>query len=181
MSETENTSGGQARSEAGAKSAGGTTASRRESDVTDSTKTGGGGGRASDLVTETGRTSIADAVVAKVAGMAARQVNGVHEMGGGVARAFGAVRERIPGATSNGGVMRGVAVEVGERQAAVDIDLVVEYGVSIPDLASGVRRNVIQSVEHICGLEVTEVNIMVGDIHLPGEEEPDGDGEPRVQ
>ncbi|HEY3686539.1 MAG TPA: Asp23/Gls24 family envelope stress response protein [Streptosporangiaceae bacterium] len=142
------------------------------------TASSGGG----DLVTSHGRTAIADSVVAKVAGMAANQVGGVYAMGGGMARAFGAVRERIPGSTPTTGVSRGVAVEVGERQAAVDIDLVVEYGVSIPDLASGVRRSVIQSVEHICGLEVTEVNINVGDIHLPGEDgEGDGDEESRVK
>ena len=133
-------------------------------------------GTASELVTPQGRTAIADSVVAKVAGMAANQVSGVYAMGGGMARAFGAMRERIPGAAQNSGITRGVAVEVGERQAAVDIDLVVEYGVSIPDLAAGVRRNVIQSVEHICGLEVTEVNITVGDVHLPGEENDDGGG-----
>lgn len=142
-------------------------------------------GRDSAEVTTTshGRTSIADVVVAKVVGMAANQVNGVYSMGGGMARAWGAMRERIPGSTQDTGVTRGVAVEVGERQAAVDLDLVVEYGVSIPDLATGVRRNVIQAVEHICGLEVTEVNIAVGDIHVPGEEETGTTGgeEPRVQ
>lgn len=131
---------------------------------------GGATGAGGALASSQGRTSIADAVVAKVVGMAANQVSGVYAMGGSMARAFGAMRERIPGATQNTGVTRGVAVEVGERQAAIDLDLVVEYGVSIPDLAAGVRRNVIQAVEHICGLEVTEVNITVGDVHLPGEE-----------
>jgi len=106
-------------------------------------------------------------------------------MGGGMARAIGAVRERIPGgtATSNG-VARGVAVEVGERQAAVDIGVVVEYGVSIPDVATAIRRNVVQAVEHMCGLEVTEVNISVGDIHLPDDDTGGDEGDdrpPRVQ
>ncbi|MQA95440.1 MAG: Asp23/Gls24 family envelope stress response protein [Streptosporangiales bacterium] len=143
------------------------------------------------LVSAQGRTTIADEVVAKVAGMAAREMSGVFRMGGG-ARALGMVRERIPGVGK--GVAQGVAVEVGERQAAVDIDLVVEYGVSIPDLAAGVRRSVIASVEKMCGLEVTEVNITVDDIHLPDDEAPEDDGrgnggkengamakEPRVQ
>ncbi len=49
-------------------------------------------------------------------------------------------------------------VEVGERQAAIDLEVIVEYGVSIPDLADGVRRSVIGAVEQMCGLEVTEVN-----------------------
>ena|SRR5690606_35484522 len=140
------------------------------------------GGR--ELVTAEGRTSIADHVVAKIAGMAAREVNGVHQMGGGAARAFGAVRDRIPGSTSTSTASRGVGVEVGERQAAVDIQLVVEYGVSIPDLAAAVRRNVITGIERMTGLEVTEVNIDVDDIHLPDEESGTATAagaEPRVQ
>ncbi|GAA1453159.1 Asp23/Gls24 family envelope stress response protein [Nocardiopsis tropica] len=128
-----------------------------------------------------GRTSIADHVVAKISGMAAREVRGVHQMGGGTARAFDAVRERIPGSTSTNTAARGVAVEVGERQAAVDINLVVEYGVSIPDLAGAVRRNVITAVERMTGLEVTEVNVAVDDIHLPDEGEDQPSAEPRVR
>ncbi|GAA4077945.1 MULTISPECIES: Asp23/Gls24 family envelope stress response protein [Actinomadura] len=135
--------------------------------------------RGAELVTEHGKTSIADTVVAKIVGMAARDVPGVHAMGAGMARAFGTMRERLPG-ISGPGVTQGVVVEVGERQAAVDLDLIAEYGVSIPDLAAGVRRNVVAAVEKMCGLEVTEVNIIVGDIHLPGDEaEPTQ--EPRVQ
>jgi uncharacterized alkaline shock family protein YloU len=135
-------------------------------------------GRSRELVTEEGRTSIADAVVAKVVGVAVREVPGVHAMGAGISRAFGAVRERLPGAATS--VTQGVAVEVGERQTAIDLDLVVEYGVSIPDLAGGVRRNVVNAVEKICGLEVTEVNISVGDVHLPGDEAEEP-AESRVQ
>lgn len=125
----------------------------------------------SQLQTSRGRTTIADSVVQKIAGIAAREVSGVVNLGGGAARMVGAVRERIPGST---GVSagQGVAVEVGERQAAVDLDLVAEYGVAIADLASAVRRNVIYSVERMTGLEVTEVNIAVDDVHLPGDEEP---------
>ena len=61
-------------------------------------------------------------------------------------------------------------VEVGERQAAVDLDVVVEYGVSIVDVAGAVRTNVIGAVERMTGLEVVEVNIAVDDVHLPDEE-----------
>ncbi|MEU4742155.1 Asp23/Gls24 family envelope stress response protein [Actinosynnema sp. NPDC023658] len=119
--------------------------------------------------TEQGRTTIASSVVQKVAGIAAREISGVHALGGGVSRAFGALRERIPGAgTAN---TAGVAVEVGEKQAAVDLDIVVEYGVAIVDLARAVRRNVIGSVERMTGLEVIEVNIAVNDIHLPEDDE----------
>lgn len=128
----------------------------------------------SELVSEHGKTAIADTVVSKIVGMATREMPGVHAMGMGLSRAFGAVRERIPGAGGSS-VTQGVAVEVGERQTAVDLDVVVEYGVSIPDLATGIRRGVIDAVEKMCGLEVTEVNVTVGDVHLPGEE----DEEPR--
>jgi uncharacterized alkaline shock family protein YloU len=124
----------------------------------------------SELVSEHGRTAIADTVVSKIVGMATREIPGVHAMGMGMSRAFGAVRERIPGA-GGASVTQGVAVEVGERQTAVDLDVVVEYGVSIPDLATGIRRSVIDAVEKMCGLEVTEVNVTVGDVHLPDEEE----------
>ncbi|GLZ08614.1 stress protein [Actinomadura sp. NBRC 104412] len=124
-----------------------------------------------ELITSQGRTTIADAVVAKVAGLAAREIGGVHDMGAGMARAIGTMRERLPGVTGDQGATRGVAVQVGERQAAIDLDLIVEYGASIPDLASAVRENVIGEVEHMCGLDVVEVNIEVADIHLPGEED----------
>ena len=135
-------------------------------------------GRATALVSEHGRTTIADAVVAKIVAVATREVDGVYAMGAGAARMAGAVRQRVPGARAS--ESQGVAVEVGERQAAADIDLVIEYGVAVPDLAAAVRRNVIKQVERICGLEVAEVNISIDDIHLPGDEEPEA-AEPRVQ
>jgi uncharacterized alkaline shock family protein YloU len=136
-------------------------------------------GDGAELVSELGKTSIADTVVAKIVGMAARDVPGVHAMGAGMSRAFGAVRERVPGAGAPG-VTQGVTVEVGERQAAVDLDVIVEYSVSIPDLAAGIRRNVVAAVEEMCGLEATEVNITVGDVHLPGDDD-DEPSDPRVQ
>lgn len=116
------------------------------------------------LVSEQGRTSIAETVVSKIAGIATREISGVHDLGGGTARAVGAIRERIPGSRTN--LSQGVGVEVGERQAAVDLDIVAEYGVSIADLAVAIRRNVIASVERMTSLEVTEVNITVHDIFL---------------
>ncbi|KAB2370808.1 Asp23/Gls24 family envelope stress response protein [Actinomadura montaniterrae] len=137
-------------------------------------------GGVSELVTSGGRTEIADVVVAKIASMAAREVGGVHEMGAGMSRTIGSVKERLPGVAAD--PTQGVGVQVGERQAAIDIDLVVDYGASIPDLANAVRSNVIGQVEHMCGLEVVEVDITVDDIHLPDDdreesEQPTG---PRV-
>lgn len=133
------------------------------------------------LVTERGKTTIADTVVAKIAGISAREVSGVHDLGGSTARAMGSMRERIPGARTN--QSQGVAVEVGESQAAVDIDMVAEYGAAIADLAAGVRRNVITTVERMTGLEVTEVNIAVHDVFLDdgSEDEADRSHQTRVE
>ncbi|WP_329138601.1 Asp23/Gls24 family envelope stress response protein [Streptomyces sp. NBC_01476] len=125
-----------------------------------------------------GRTTIADGVVEKIAGMAARDVVGVHAMGTGMSRTFGAVRDRVPGGRTS--VSRGVKAEVGEVQTALDLDIVVDYGVSIVEVARVVRENVITAVERMTGLEVVEVNIAVGDVKLPDEEDDD-DGEQRVQ
>ena len=121
--------------------------------------------------TAQGKTTIAASVVQKIAGIAAREISGVYAMGGGVSRAFGAIRERIPGGGTGAANIAGVQVEVGEKQAAVDLDIVVEYGASIVDLARAVRRNVISAVERMTGLEVIEVNIAVNDIQLPGAED----------
>jgi uncharacterized alkaline shock family protein YloU len=131
-----------------------------------------------ELATEHGRTSISDVVVAKIVAIATREVDGVYTMGTGSARMIGAVRQRVPGTRASD--TQGVSVEVGERQAAADLDLVVEYGVSIPDVAAAVRGNVIGSVGRICGLDVTEVNIGIDDVHLPGDDET-GTSSPRVQ
>ncbi|MFE4919363.1 Asp23/Gls24 family envelope stress response protein [Streptomyces sp. NPDC056661] len=120
-----------------------------------------------------GSTTIADVVVQKIAGLAAREVPGVYELGGGAARAFGAVKGRIPGASASAG--QGVSVEVGQKQTAVDLEMLVEYGVSIPELAKDVRNNVIDSVEHMTGLEVVEVNISVNDVHIPADDSDGGD------
>jgi uncharacterized alkaline shock family protein YloU len=116
------------------------------------------------MSTERGKTTIADTVVAKIAGLAAREVTGGHALGGSATRAVGALRDRIPGASINHA--QGVSVEVGEKQAAVDVDIVAEYGVSINDLAAGIRRNVIAALERMTGLEVVEVNITVHDVYV---------------
>ncbi|MGW3726030.1 Asp23/Gls24 family envelope stress response protein [Streptomyces sp. NPDC000851] len=125
-----------------------------------------------------GRTTIADGVVEKIAGLAARDVVGVHALGSGLSRTFGAVRERVPGQAKS--VTRGVKAEVGEVQTALDLEIVVDYGVSISDVARAVRENVVSAVERMTGLEVVEVNIAVSDVNLPEEEEEE-EREPRIQ
>ena len=118
----------------------------------------------SALASEKGKTAIADTVVSKIAGMATREVSGVYNLGGGSARAVGALRERIPGSRTN--FSQGVTAE---------------FGVALADLAAGVRRNVIGSVERMTGLEVTEVNITVHDVHLENEDDDDEQSASRVE
>lgn len=119
-----------------------------------------------------GRTTIADTVVAVIAGIAAREVSGVHAMGGGASRTLGTVRDRAPGATGN---RRGVKVEVGEKQAALDLTVVVEYGASIQSVARDIRSDVSGAVRTMTGLDVVEVNIAVVDVHVPGDSSDDED------
>lgn len=123
------------------------------------------------LHTDRGDTTIEETVVQKLAGMATREVPGVYAMGSAGRRAFNALTDRIPGSQTN--VSGGVTVEKGERQTAIDLSIVVEYGVSIVEVSQGIRRNVIQSVERATGLEVLEVNINVTDVHLPEDDQQD--------
>lgn len=122
------------------------------------------------LESDRGQTSIADGVVTKVAGLAAGEVAGVHAIGGGAARAVGAVSQKVGIGDSRS---QGVSVEVGEREAAVDLTITVDYGESIPQVAENVRQQIIKRVEGITGLSVVEVNVSVDDLYFPGEDQPD--------
>jgi uncharacterized alkaline shock family protein YloU len=138
-----------------------------------------GGSRNTDVTKRSddrGTTTIDDGVVAKIAGIATREVSGVASMGGSLSGAVAQVVGRIRGeehATS------GVGVEVGTRQAAVDLSITVQYPAVITEVASSVRDNVIDRIEKLTGLEVVEVNIAVADLAFPGGEE-EGD-QSRVQ
>ncbi len=134
----------------------------------------------SQLLTERGTTSIADGVVQKIAGIATRDISGIHNMGTGRVRTFGAVRELIPGA-GGPNVSQGVSVDVGRTQATVDLDIVPEYGVPVDALAVAIRRNVISMIERMTALQVVAVNIAVDDIHLPDDDDDDQAQPRRVQ
>ncbi|RGE20397.1 Asp23/Gls24 family envelope stress response protein [Leucobacter sp. wl10] len=125
--------------------------------------------------TAAGRTTIAEGVVAKVAGIAAREVPGVHALGGGGARALGAIRD-VVNATD---LTQGVKVEVGETQAAADITIVVDYPAAIQEVAENVRNAVTGAITRLVGLQVVEVNVEVNDVHLPSDDGGD-DTESRV-
>ncbi|MFH9393574.1 Asp23/Gls24 family envelope stress response protein [Streptomyces sp. NPDC017556] len=118
-----------------------------------------------------GRTTIADGVVATIAEIAIRETDGVHSVGKGASKALGAVAGRVSGASGRG---RTVKVEVGEKQTAIDVDVEVEYGVPIHELADRIRANVVDAVETMTGLEAVEININVFDVHIPDEDDEDG-------
>jgi uncharacterized alkaline shock family protein YloU len=125
-------------------------------------------GQQSPLRSERGNTTISDAVVSQVAGIAAQEVEKV-QMGGGAAAAVGGFLQSVTGSSSGGNYARGVSVEVGEEETAIDLTMAVEYGVSIPQVTEAARRNVINRVENLVGLRVTEVNITVNDVQFPEE------------
>jgi uncharacterized alkaline shock family protein YloU len=124
------------------------------------------------LATGEGQISVSDSVVQKIAGKACREMGGVHAMGTSGSRMFGSLRDRIPG-SSGPNFSQGVGVEVGETEAAIDLDIVVEYGVSIAELGRSIQRNVKQAVERMTGLHVVEVNIAVDDVYLATEGDDD--------
>jgi uncharacterized alkaline shock family protein YloU len=136
------------------------------------------GSQGSRLQSERGRTSISDPVVSQIAGVAAQEVEKV-QMAGGTTAAVGGFLQSVTG-SSSGNYARGVTVEVGEEEAAVDLTMAIEYGYSVPQLTEAVRRNVINRVENLTGLRVTEVNITVNDVQVP-EERPMLDEQEQVE
>ena len=125
--------------------------------------------QSSPLQTERGSTSISDSVVSKIAGIAAQEVDGIRMGGGGASQAVGGLLSSMPGVNS-GSQTQGVSVEVGQEEAALDLTLTAEYGKSIPQLAEAVRRNVVNRVESLVGLRVTEVNVTVSNVFFPQQE-----------
>jgi uncharacterized alkaline shock family protein YloU len=111
-----------------------------------------------------GRTVISDSAVAKVAGVAARSVDGVYSLGSGSTRALGAIRDAV----GSSDYSAGVHAEVGETQVAVDISLVAAYGKPLQDLADRVRAAVYAAVESLVGLSVIEVNVEINDVYVAG-------------
>jgi uncharacterized alkaline shock family protein YloU len=131
------------------------------------------------LETDKGSTSIDESVVAKIAALAAKEVDGVAALGGALSSALGDVVGRIRGSEEHS--TAGVGVEVGTRQAAVDINCQMQYPVSIHEVADSVRQNVIDRIEGMTGLEVVEVNIAVSDLVFPDDEADQQASESRVE
>ncbi len=107
-----------------------------------------------------GQTLLSETVVESIAGVAAREVKGVHKLGRGTLRNAIA---RVRGASE----AQGVDAEVGAREVAIDLEMVVEYGFNIQDVATQVRAVIAERIEQMTSRIVKEVNINVVDIHFP--------------
>ncbi|OIQ58239.1 alkaline shock protein 23 [Moorella thermoacetica] len=112
--------------------------------------------------TDLGTIKIANEVVAIIAGLAATEIEGVAGMSGGIA---GGITELL----GRKNLAKGVKVEVGEKEAAVDLYIVVNFGVRIPDVAIKVQENVKKAIEGMTGLQVVEVNVHVQGVVFPQE------------
>lgn len=117
---------------------------------------------------EHGRTTIAESVVAKIASLAAQEVSGVDSLGGAISGALAGVVGRVRGSEHK---TAGVGVEVGTKQAAVDLTMKVRYPFPIHEVADAVRQNVTERIESMTGLEVVEVNIAVTDLAFDADED----------
>lgn len=124
------------------------------------------------LQSDRGVTVIADGVVVQLAGMAASEIDGVH-MGGQTSRSAGNV---LSGITGSSGTRRGISVEVGQLETALDLTMGLTYGKNIVETTEAVRRNIRARVESITGLKVTELNITINDIVFPEDAPPPGYG-----
>ena len=143
----------------------GSPSSNTRNRITNASGPGEHDGRSIQQDTAQGKTVIADGVVAKVAGIATREIEGVHDL---VPLGAGATIAGFASRLSRGDRRStGVNVEVGQREAAVDLNMTVEYGVNIPQTAQAVRENIMDRVLSMTGLTVKEVNIHVADLYFP--------------
>ena len=108
---------------------------------------------------EVGNIRIADEVVAKVAAKAALEIAGVHKMSGGVV-------DEVTKLLGKRNLGKGVKVEVGDRECSVDVYIIVDYGVSFPNVAVEVQQNIIKAITEMTGLKVLEVNVYIQDVNI---------------
>lgn len=113
-----------------------------------------------------GTIKIADEVVSIIAGLAATEIDGIAGMSGGL---VGGIAEML----GRKNFSKGVKVEVGEREAAIDLYIIVKYGVRIPDVALAAQENIKRAIETMTGLSVVEVNVNVQGVHFPEDETPE--------
>ncbi len=116
------------------------------------------------LPAERGKTVIANEVVEKIAGIAAREVPGVYDLGGDAARLFSSVRERLH--LGEESAAQGVSVRLEGKTAEIEVVIVIEFGFVVYSVTEKVREKVISSVENLLGLEVLAVDVTVDDVHI---------------
>ena len=109
--------------------------------------------------TDIGTIQIAPEVIEVIAGLATIEVQGVAGMSGGFAGGIAEILGRK-------NLSKGVKVEVGQRQAAVDVSIIINYGFKIPEVAHEIQRNVKHAIESMTGLDVVEVNVHIHDVHF---------------
>jgi len=127
------------------------------------------------VVNELGTIKISEDVVAIIAGMAATEVPGVAGMSGGIA---GGIAEAL----GRKNLSKGVKVEVGEKEAAIDLYIIVEYGYRIPDVAWNIQERVKKAVETMTGLNAVEINIHIQGVNIDKEPRKENiDDFPRVK
>ena len=116
------------------------------------------------LSADNNEIKIADDVVAVIAGVAVSEVSGVAEMAGGFA---GGITEVLSGKKN---LAKGIKVEVGDKDTKIDVNIIVEYGVRIPDVAFEIQNRVKKAVETMTGLNVVELNVHVQGVNTEEKE-----------
>ncbi|MEO6203137.1 MAG: Asp23/Gls24 family envelope stress response protein [Nitrospirales bacterium] len=116
-------------------------------------------------VPQLGKTTISDEVVAQLVEIATREVQGIHGIAKqGMGEQIAGLTQRLTGKGPSG---QGIMVEVGEREVAIDLRIIADYGVKVPDLAANLRQAIIERIERLLGLMVKEVNIQVSGLFYP--------------
>ncbi|MDB4868203.1 MAG: alkaline-shock protein [Cohnella sp.] len=118
--------------------------------------------------TDMGTIQIAPEVIEVIAGLATVEVEGVAGMSGGISSGIAELLGRK-------NLSKGVKVDVGQREAAVDVSIIVQYGRRIPEISAEIQRNVKRSIEMMTGLSVVEVNVHVHDVHFKSADKPEED------
>ena len=122
-------------------------------------------GEQEEIKTENEGIKISNDVVAVVAGVAVSEVPGVSEMAGGFA---GGITEALSGKKN---LAKGIKVEINENKVKIDVNIIVEYGTRIPDVAFEIQNRVKKAVETMTGLNVVEVNVHVQGVNTETKEE----------
>lgn len=121
-----------------------------------------------------GNIKIADDVVSIIAGLAATEIEGVAGMSGGIA---GGIAEML----GKRNLSKGVKVEVGEKQAAIELYIIVKFGARIPDVAWKIQENVKKAIESMTGLEVMKINVHVQGVSFHTDKVEEEEEEPRLK